>query len=323
MAITINGSGTITGISAGGLPDDSIEAADIKDGAVTSAKIADGEVTSAKIADGEVTPAKLSGSIGNGTAAQVLQSSGDGAFSWADAEGGYVLDSVFEASASGNYTVPNNAEILDIYIGGGAGCSGHFNNDSNNGFGNGGGGSGGAFMRVNANEIGGVGTTIAYTIGAGGTNNSNSNTSVGNGNAGGTSTFGNYMTANGGGGGTGGNNGNTNNARANGGTATVNISGNYYAEADNGQLGAAFTARSNDPDEGCTGGDIYGGKGGRCRGMTNGTTYTIYSTTANTSDPYSEFFQAGERIGRTGENYTSYSATAAEGKLRVVVYKTV
>ena len=42
MAITINGSGTITGISAGGLPDGSITADDIASGAVTAAKLAAG-----------------------------------------------------------------------------------------------------------------------------------------------------------------------------------------------------------------------------------------------------------------------------------------
>ena len=39
MAIAINGSGTITGISAGGLPDDCITTADIAANAVTYAKI--------------------------------------------------------------------------------------------------------------------------------------------------------------------------------------------------------------------------------------------------------------------------------------------
>ncbi len=38
MPITINGSGTVTGISAGGLPDDCIVTADIAAGAVTQAK---------------------------------------------------------------------------------------------------------------------------------------------------------------------------------------------------------------------------------------------------------------------------------------------
>ena len=49
MPITIDGAGTITGISAGGLPDSSI----------TSAELATGSVLTAKIADANVTPAKL------------------------------------------------------------------------------------------------------------------------------------------------------------------------------------------------------------------------------------------------------------------------
>lgn len=42
MPITINGTGSITGISAGGLPDDCITTADIAAGAVTTAKITGG-----------------------------------------------------------------------------------------------------------------------------------------------------------------------------------------------------------------------------------------------------------------------------------------
>ena len=42
MPITINGSGTVTGLSAGGLPDGSITSDDIAAGAVTAAKLAAG-----------------------------------------------------------------------------------------------------------------------------------------------------------------------------------------------------------------------------------------------------------------------------------------
>jgi hypothetical protein len=60
MPITINGSGTVTGISAGGLPDDCIVTADIADNNVTTAKIANIGVTEIKIADGAVSQAKRS-----------------------------------------------------------------------------------------------------------------------------------------------------------------------------------------------------------------------------------------------------------------------
>jgi hypothetical protein len=45
MAIVINGSGTITGISAGGLPDGSVTAADIAAGTITNDKLANSSVT--------------------------------------------------------------------------------------------------------------------------------------------------------------------------------------------------------------------------------------------------------------------------------------
>jgi hypothetical protein len=59
MPITINGSGTVTGIIAGGLPDGCIVTADIADNNVTTAKIDNISVTEIKIADDNVTPAKL------------------------------------------------------------------------------------------------------------------------------------------------------------------------------------------------------------------------------------------------------------------------
>ena len=49
MPITIDGSGTITGISAGGLPDASIVTADIADANVTAAKLSGGPSGSAPI----------------------------------------------------------------------------------------------------------------------------------------------------------------------------------------------------------------------------------------------------------------------------------
>jgi hypothetical protein len=62
MPITIAGSGTITGISAGGLPDDCITTADIAAGAVAEAKVATDAVTTTKIADGSITNAKINAS---------------------------------------------------------------------------------------------------------------------------------------------------------------------------------------------------------------------------------------------------------------------
>ena len=58
MAITINGNGTITGISAGGLPDGSVTAATLASGAAVPA---DGSITTAKLANDAVTHAKSTG----------------------------------------------------------------------------------------------------------------------------------------------------------------------------------------------------------------------------------------------------------------------
>jgi len=54
MPIAINGTGTITGISAGGLPDDCITTADIAGSAVTTAKVNAASITAAKL-DGAQT----------------------------------------------------------------------------------------------------------------------------------------------------------------------------------------------------------------------------------------------------------------------------
>ena len=53
MPITIAGSGTITGISAGGLPDGVITTDDIAANAVTTAKLADANTTAAKLSGGQ------------------------------------------------------------------------------------------------------------------------------------------------------------------------------------------------------------------------------------------------------------------------------
>ena len=76
MAVTIDGTGTVTGLSTGGLPDGSIAAADLATDAVTGAKIVDnainsehytdGSIDTAHIADDQITLAKMaSGTDGN------------------------------------------------------------------------------------------------------------------------------------------------------------------------------------------------------------------------------------------------------------------
>jgi len=56
MTVTINGTGTIAGLSTGGLPDGSVDEDSLATGAVTSGKLGSAAVTSGKIASGAVTP---------------------------------------------------------------------------------------------------------------------------------------------------------------------------------------------------------------------------------------------------------------------------
>jgi hypothetical protein len=62
MAITINGTGTITGLTAGGLPDGSVTTDDLAADAVTSAKIASGTIVDADVnASAAIADSKLTG----------------------------------------------------------------------------------------------------------------------------------------------------------------------------------------------------------------------------------------------------------------------
>ena len=63
MAIVINGTGTVTGISVGGLPDAIVDLDTLAANSVNAAKIVDGTVVAADIADDAVTAAKLANSI--------------------------------------------------------------------------------------------------------------------------------------------------------------------------------------------------------------------------------------------------------------------
>jgi len=62
MAVVINGSGTVTGLSVGGLPDGTVDAGTLATDSVTSAKITDGAITNADVnASAAIAASKLSG----------------------------------------------------------------------------------------------------------------------------------------------------------------------------------------------------------------------------------------------------------------------
>jgi hypothetical protein len=141
------------------------------------------------IADNSVGAAELNVS-GNGTLGQMLTSDADGSFSWADAPEGFspALASISEEQvfySSGTFTVPNNVNHLGvIVIGGGGGGSFH---SANSGTG-GGGGISMAIIERNA-----LGSSVAVTVGAGGSPSDYDGSGPG-----GQSSFGGMLVANGG-----------------------------------------------------------------------------------------------------------------------------
>ena len=61
MSIVVNGSGTITGISTGGLPDGSVDVDTLAANSVTAAKIVDGTIVDAEVTS--LAASKLTGTI--------------------------------------------------------------------------------------------------------------------------------------------------------------------------------------------------------------------------------------------------------------------
>ena len=80
MPVTINGDGSIAGVSVGGLPDGSVDADTLAANAVTSAKVASAAITSSELHDDAVTTSKLP----SGTVVQFLQTHINGSLYWAD-----------------------------------------------------------------------------------------------------------------------------------------------------------------------------------------------------------------------------------------------
>ena len=120
MPITIAGSGTITGISAGGLPDDSIIAADIAAGAVTTAKVADANITAAKLNGAQSGSAPIYGARAwvnfNGTGTVAIRASGNVSSITDNGTGDYTVNFT-TALADANYSA-NATATLDGTIGG-------------------------------------------------------------------------------------------------------------------------------------------------------------------------------------------------------------
>jgi len=137
MAIVINGSGTVTGISVGGLPDgivdagtlatNSVDSAELIDGSIDNSHLADNAADTAEIADNAITLAKMAGgtdgniisydasgdpvAIATGDDGQVLTSAGAGAPpAFEDAAGSAGIDD--QSSSNDDQLTIKDTEIV-------------------------------------------------------------------------------------------------------------------------------------------------------------------------------------------------------------------
>jgi hypothetical protein len=104
MAIVINGSGTITGVSVGGLPDDIVDAGMMADNSIDSDAYVDASIDNAHLADDAVGVAELSAT---GTASSSTFLRGDN--SWAAAGGD--ADDYFASSGLSSKDLGNGLHI--------------------------------------------------------------------------------------------------------------------------------------------------------------------------------------------------------------------
>lgn len=109
---------------------------------------------------------------------------------------------IFTFSSSGTFTIPDSAVVVEVHlIGGGGGGGGGASRSSSFDRDGGTGGSGGqhVWYSYSADDLGGSGTNISITIGAGGTGGTGESAQdagdATNGSDGSSSTFGNYLIA--------------------------------------------------------------------------------------------------------------------------------
>jgi len=110
---------------ADGVPDGAITNSMIDIDAITQEKIADNAIEIGQISSGAVSPSKLGGNPGNGITGQILQSDGDGTFSWKtlvsadghslDAADGSPADAVY-VNNSGNVGIGTSNPVQDLDI---------------------------------------------------------------------------------------------------------------------------------------------------------------------------------------------------------------
>ena len=104
MPITINGSGTVTGLSVGGLPDGSINNADLATDAVSTSKLLNGAVTTAKLGTNEASGLAKAWVNFNGTSTVAIRASYNVSSITDNGTGDYTVNFT-TAMADANYSV--------------------------------------------------------------------------------------------------------------------------------------------------------------------------------------------------------------------------
>ena len=114
MPISINGSGTITGINAGGLPDGVIQEADLATASVTADKIATNSVTTAKLGSAEQSGLCKAWVNFNGTGTVAIRASYNVSSITDLAVGAYRVN-LATAMTDANYLAIVNGQITSTY----------------------------------------------------------------------------------------------------------------------------------------------------------------------------------------------------------------
>ena len=160
----------------------------ISNDSITNDMMANNSVGSAEIIDNSVTAAELNIS-GNGTAGQYVTSDGDGSFSYDT----LVTVTTQNFTSSGTWTKPSGCTKIKVTVVGGGGGGGSINSGNASTESRWGSPGGGGAVSIRTIDVTSV-SSVSVTVGAGGIGQLRDN-----GTAGGTSSFGSYATATGGG----------------------------------------------------------------------------------------------------------------------------